>query len=74
MVRTTIYLPERVHRGMKLMAAVNGKSMADLLRAAIEESYAEDLEDARRADEALREHRRKPGAAVDARKYFAKRR
>lgn len=74
MVRTTIYLPEHIHRGMKMMAAANGKSMADLLREAIEELYDEDLADIRAADEAMREYRKNPKAAISAREYFAKRR
>lgn len=74
MVRTTIYLPEKVHRGMKMMAVHNGKSMADLLRTAIEEVYSDDLADLRAAQEAWKDHQKHPEKAVDARKYFAKRR
>lgn len=73
MFRTTVYLPANVHRAMKIMAAVNGKSMADLLREALVQVYKDDL-DLRGADAALAEMKKHPETAVDARAYFAKRR
>lgn len=73
MFRTTVYLPANVHRAMKIMAAVNGKSMADLLREALVQVYKDDL-DLRGANEALVEMKKHPETAIDARAYFAKRR
>lgn len=74
MVRTTIYLPDDVHRGMKMMAAANSKSMADLLREALERVYKDDLADIHAANEAMREHRKHPSASVSLRDHLAKRR
>ena len=74
MIRTTIYLPDDVHRGMKMMAAAGGKSMADLLREALERVYKEDLADIRAADEAAREHRKNPNSDISLREFLAKRR
>jgi predicted DNA-binding protein len=74
MVRTTIYLPDDVHRGMKMMAAANGKSMADLLREALERVYKNDLADIHAANEAMQEHRKNPGSGVSLRQHLAKRR
>ena len=74
MVRTTIYLPDDVHRGMKMMAAASGESMADLLREALERVYKEDLADIRAAEESMREHRKNPGSDISLRDYLAKRR
>lgn len=74
MVRTTVYLPERVHRGMKVLAALNGKSMADLLREALEEVYNDDMTDLRRAREAVAGLKKHPETAVGLRDYLAKRR
>jgi predicted DNA-binding protein len=74
MVRTTIYLPEDVHRGMKMMAAAGGESMADLLREALERVYKEDLADIHAANEAMREHRKHPNSEVSFRDLLAKRR
>ncbi|MFI5362416.1 MAG: ribbon-helix-helix domain-containing protein [Elusimicrobiota bacterium] len=74
MIRTTIYLPDHVHRGMKMMAAANGKSMADLLREALEQVYEDDLADIRAADEAMAEHRKNPKSTISLREHLAKRR
>jgi ribosomal protein L1 len=74
MIRTTIYLPEHVHRGMKMMAAANSKSMADLLREALEQVYKDDLADIRDGMAALREHRKNPNSDISLRDYLAKRR
>ena len=74
MIRTTIYLPENVHRGMKMMAAANSKSMADLLREALEQVYKDDLADIQAANEAMREHRKHPGSDISLRDFLAKRR
>lgn len=74
MVRTTIYLPEDVHRGMKMMAAAEGQSMADLLREALERVYKEDLADIRAANEGMREFRKNPDAGISLRDFLAKHR
>ena len=74
MIRTTVYLPDDVHRGMKMMAAANGKSMADLLREALEQVYKDDLSDIHAADEAMREHRKNPSSGVSLRDHLAKKR
>ncbi len=74
MIRTTIYLPKDIHRGMKMMAAAGGESMADLLREALVRVYREDLADIKAADEAMKEHRKNPSSSIRARDYFAKRR
>lgn len=74
MFRTTVYLPANVHRAMKIMAAVNGKSMAVLLREALVQVYKDDLADLRAANAALAEMKKHPETAVEARAYFAKRR
>jgi predicted DNA-binding protein len=74
MIRTTIYLPETVHRGMKMMAAANRKSMAVLLREALEQVYKDDLTDIRAATEAMREHRMNPNSGISLRDFLAKRR
>lgn len=74
MVRTTIYLPDDVHRGMKMMAAAAGESMADLLRDALERVYKEDLADIRAAEEGMKEMRKNPNAGISLRDFLAKRR
>jgi predicted DNA-binding protein len=74
MVRTTIYLPERVHEGMKVMALLNGTTMADLLRDALQEVYEEQLEHASAARETLAGMKKHPGRGVDAKAHIAKKR
>ena len=73
MIRTTIYLPNDIHRGMKMLAAAEGESMADLLREALVRVYKEDLDDIKAADEALKEHRKNPSSDISYRVYRAKR-
>ena len=74
MIRTTIYLPEDIHRGMKMMAAAEGESMADLLREALVRVYKEDLADIHAANEAVKEHRKNPNSDISLRDFLAKRR
>ena len=72
MIRTTIYLPKDIHRGMKMMAAAEGESMADLLREALVRVYKEDLADIKAADEAMKEHRKNPSSGISYRAFRAK--
>lgn len=73
MVRTTIYLPEELHNGLKHLAVEMHCPMADLLRKALEETYSKELEDLRAAQKAWKAHLKRPGKAVSAKEYFAKR-
>lgn len=73
MMRTTVYLPVKVHRAMKIMAAQNGIAMADLLREALVQAYKDDMADIRAADESMAQYRKHPETAGSAREYFAKR-
>ena len=72
MRRTTIFLSEDVHRGLRYLALDHHVSMAELLRAAVERVYREDLEDIRSAKAARNAHRRAPGNAMEAHEYFKK--
>lgn len=73
MVRTTIYLPEDVHSGLKHLAVEMHCPMADLLRKAVEKTYGGELEDLRAAQKAWKNHLKNPGKAISAKSYFAKR-
>ncbi|MEK6544870.1 MAG: hypothetical protein AABZ44_10590 [Elusimicrobiota bacterium] len=73
MMRTTIFLPEEVHQGLKHLAIEQDCSMADLLRWAVERMYQEDLKDIRDARQAWNQHRKNPQKATPARDYFATR-
>lgn len=73
MVRTTIYLPEQLHSGLKHLAVEMHRPMADLLRKAVEETYRQELEDLHAAQKAWRAHLKSPGKAVSAKDYFARR-
>lgn len=72
MVRTTIYLPEELHAGLKHLAVDMHRPMAALLRIAVEETYEHELRDLRAAQKAWKVHLKSP-KAVPARNYFAKR-
>ncbi len=43
MKRLTVDLPESLHRALKLKAAAEGVTMADLLRELLEERYGDEL-------------------------------
>lgn len=72
MMRTTVYLPVKVHRAMKVMAALNGVSMADLLRDAIVQTYKDDQADIRAARESIAEMRKHPAGYTPLEKVLAK--
>lgn len=73
MKRTTVYLPVKVHRAMKVMAALNDVSMADLLRDALVQVYKDDQADVRASRAAAEHARRHPESVMSAREYFARR-
>ena len=73
MVRTTIYLPEEIHNGLKHLAVEKHQSMADLLRKAVEEVYENDLKGLRAAQKSWKAHLKQPQKAASTRDYFAKR-
>ena len=73
MVRTTIYLPEELHSGLKHLAVEMHCPMAELLRKAVEETYEHELGDLRAAQKAWKSHLKSPDKAVPVRGYFAKR-
>lgn len=63
MTRTTIYLPDDLHGGLKHLALERRQSMADLLRQAVEKVYKEDLKDLQAARKAWKAHLKHPGKA-----------
>ena len=73
MIRTTIFLPEELHKGLRHLAIETNRSMADLLREAVERAYREDLKDISAAQKAWQAHLKRPQKAVPAKDYFAKR-
>lgn len=52
MMRTTIYLPDEIHNGLKHLAVERRQSMADLLRKAVEKVYEYDLKGLRAVQKA----------------------
>lgn len=73
MIRTTIYLPEELHSGLKHLAVELRCPMADLLRRAVEETYSQELADLRAAQKAWKAHLKSPDKTVPAKGYFARR-
>lgn len=43
--RATIYLPEEIHRALRLKAAASDRSISDLVSDAVRHSLAEDADD-----------------------------
>ena len=74
MMRTTVYLSDELHEGLRHIAVERRCSMADLLRKAASEAYANDLKDVRAAQVAWKKHRKNPGKAIPAREFFGRKR
>mgnify|MGYP001615927316 FL=1 len=72
MKRTTIFLSDEMHKGLRYIALDHNVSMAELLRNAVENVYKDDLKDILLAREARKEHYRSPKRAVEASGYFHK--
>ena len=64
MKRTMIYLPEEVHQGLRKLAFENNKSVAELIRKAVEAVYGEDIDDIRVMEEEIAYYRAHPESAV----------
>jgi predicted DNA-binding protein len=64
MKRTMIYLPEELHQGLKKLAFENNKSVAELIRKAVEAVYGEDIDDIRVMEEEIAYYRAHPESAV----------
>lgn len=73
MFRTTIYLPDALHKGLKHLAVEKSCSMAYLLREAVERTYEVELEDVKAAQHAWRAHVQQPEKAIPAKAYFSRR-
>ncbi len=74
MVRTTIYLADKFHSNLKHLAVTHHRSMADMIREAVEQVYKKELEEIHAAHEAIAEYRANPSKGVSAREYFSQRR
>lgn len=73
MKRTMIYLPEELHQGLRKLAFENNKSVAELIRRAIEAVYGEDIEDIRDAEEELEYLKAHPESAIDLEEALSRR-
>jgi len=70
MTRTTVYLSDELHQGLKHLAVERHCSMADLLRMAASEAFASDLLDLDAAQSAWKRHLKHPEKDVPARVFF----
>ncbi|OGX06666.1 MAG: hypothetical protein A3G87_00065 [Omnitrophica bacterium RIFCSPLOWO2_12_FULL_50_11] len=73
-MRTMVYLPDELHRGLKHLAVERRTSLSKLVKEAVEMFYREDLEDLRIAQKRLRDYLKHPKRAVPYASYRAKRR
>ncbi len=60
MKRTMIYLPDRIHLGLKKIAFEHNLSIAELIRRAVERAYGEDIEDILDGEEELAKYLANP--------------
>lgn len=65
MKRTMIFLPEGVHKQLRYLAVRNDTSLASLVREAVVEYYAQELEDVKVAEKRLAFY--KPGTGIPSR-------
>ncbi len=73
MTRTMVYLPERVHKGLKHLAVERGTSMAKLIQEAVEVLYQEDMDDFKVGHERLKDYLAYPEQSTDYSSYREKR-
>ena len=73
MMRTMVYLPDELHRGLKHLAVERGTSMVKLVQEAVETLYREDLEDLQIGRKRLQEYLASPKRVSSYRRYRAKR-
>ncbi len=64
MIRTMIYLPEALHRGLRHLAIERDSSLTELVRESVEALYREDLEDIRIGRKRLKEYLASPEKAI----------
>jgi len=62
--RTVVYLPDDILVGLRKMAAAENRSMASLIREAVDRVYGEDIEDIRDAEEGMAEYRANPASFI----------
>lgn len=62
--RASVSLEDDFHDGLQRLATVQGRSLAGLIRDALETAYSEDIDDARVAREELAAHRADPESAI----------
>ena len=73
MTRTMIYLPDKVHKGLKHLAVERRTSMAKLIQEAVEVLYQEDLDDLKVGHERLQDYLAHPDQGSDYSSYREKR-
>lgn len=64
MKRTMIYLPEATYQGLRKLAFENNKSVAELIRKAVDAVYGEDIEDIRVMEEEIAHYQAHPESAI----------
>ena len=74
MVRTMVYLPEPLYRGLKHLAIERRTSLTGLVREGVENLYREDLEDLKVGGKRLKELLAHPERAVPYLEYRSRRR
>ena len=72
-MRTMVYLPEVLHRGLKHLAIERKTSLAKLVQEAVEVLYQEDLEDLEIGKKRLREYLAHPERSTVYSSYRTKR-
>ena len=74
MVRTMVYLPEPLYRGLKHLAIERHTSLTGLVREGVENLYKEDLEDLKAGGKRLKEFLAHPEQAISYLEYRGRRR
>ena len=64
MKRVAVYLPDDLLEGLRRMAAGDNRSMASLIREAVDRVYGEDIEDVREGEAALANYLAHPETAT----------
>ena len=73
MKKTMIYLPNKLHEGLRQLAFDHRTSMAELVRRALQAAYGETIEDIRDGEEELASYLEDPSSAISLDDFLAER-
>ncbi len=72
MIRTTLYLSDKIHQIMKQLSVNSSTPMSQIVTDAVKTVFEEDIQDIKEAEKILSEYRKNQKSAVDFEAYVRK--